>query len=239
MRQCPTSFATAYICWVQFRETVEGLLSFHFQLTFCPPVMSQRSAMSTALFVAFTLLALSATTSGAPGIIRDGPSLCRNLPGDPLFPTDAQWVAYNKTIGGRLLAVVPSAEFCHGLPGGDCTEEMWTSTDFRTTVPGAMVNVRFFMFDFVDYFDRNCANSITGSRYVLMRLYHGRRRKFRTTSQDYLSIPPSLCLQNGTTCGQGNVPVFGVNATEASHIQVQSLQSSLPKKLFELHFRPG
>ncbi|KAF8529330.1 FAD-binding domain-containing protein [Hysterangium stoloniferum] len=37
--------------------------------------------------------------------------------------------------------------------------------------------------------------------------------------QDYTSTPPSLCLRNGTTCGQGNVPILGVNATTVEHIQ--------------------
>ena len=34
-------------------------------------------------------------------------------------------------------------------------------------------------------------------------------------------------MQNGTTCGQGDVPVFAVNATEVSHIQVSSLRACL------------
>ncbi|KLO14030.1 FAD-binding domain-containing protein [Schizopora paradoxa] len=37
--------------------------------------------------------------------------------------------------------------------------------------------------------------------------------------QDYSSNPPSICLQNGTTCGQGNVPIFAVNASSISDIQ--------------------
>ncbi|KIJ22835.1 hypothetical protein M422DRAFT_217733 [Sphaerobolus stellatus SS14] len=37
--------------------------------------------------------------------------------------------------------------------------------------------------------------------------------------QDYDSNPPSLCLRNGTICGQGNVPVIAINATTALHIQ--------------------
>ncbi|KAF8888646.1 FAD-binding domain-containing protein [Infundibulicybe gibba] len=37
--------------------------------------------------------------------------------------------------------------------------------------------------------------------------------------QDYDSVPPSLCLHNSTTCGQGNVPLFAVLAESASDIQ--------------------
>ncbi|KAF8529332.1 FAD-binding domain-containing protein [Hysterangium stoloniferum] len=37
--------------------------------------------------------------------------------------------------------------------------------------------------------------------------------------QDYTSTSPSLCLRNGTACGQGNVPILGVNTTTVEHIQ--------------------
>ncbi|KAN0105126.1 FAD-binding domain containing protein [Russula decolorans] len=36
--------------------------------------------------------------------------------------------------------------------------------------------------------------------------------------QDY-GPPPELCLRNGTTCAQGDVPLYAVNATTAGHIQ--------------------
>ncbi|KAF8577476.1 FAD-binding domain-containing protein [Ramaria rubella] len=39
------------------------------------------------------------------------------------------------------------------------------------------------------------------------------------TGSDYTSNPPSLCFRNSTVCGQGNVPVLGVNATTTGHIQ--------------------
>lgn len=67
---------------------------------------------------------------------------CRNLPGDPGFPSQAEWDKLNATIDGRLVTVVPSAEFCHELPAGSCSSQQWASTLFRTSVPGAMVNVR-------------------------------------------------------------------------------------------------
>ncbi|KAF8888645.1 FAD-binding domain-containing protein [Infundibulicybe gibba] len=38
-------------------------------------------------------------------------------------------------------------------------------------------------------------------------------------NQDYDSVPPSLCLHNSTTCGQGNVPLFAVLAESSSDIQ--------------------
>ncbi|KAN0105124.1 FAD-binding domain containing protein [Russula decolorans] len=36
--------------------------------------------------------------------------------------------------------------------------------------------------------------------------------------QDY-GPPPELCLRNGTTCAQGDVPLYAVNATTVPHIQ--------------------
>ncbi|KAF7377495.1 FAD-binding domain-containing protein [Mycena sanguinolenta] len=37
--------------------------------------------------------------------------------------------------------------------------------------------------------------------------------------QDYDLHPPSLCLRNGTTCGQGNVPIYAVEAETVADIQ--------------------
>ncbi|KAJ6556385.1 FAD-binding domain-containing protein [Mycena capillaripes] len=39
-------------------------------------------------------------------------------------------------------------------------------------------------------------------------------------SSGYDLTPPSLCLRNATTCGQGNVPIFSVEAQSAADIQV-------------------
>jgi hypothetical protein len=41
--------------------------------------------------------------------------------------------------------------------------------------------------------------------------------------QGYDLKPPSLCLRNVTTCGQGNVPIFSVEAQSAADIQVSQL----------------
>ncbi|KAI0061773.1 FAD-binding domain-containing protein [Artomyces pyxidatus] len=37
--------------------------------------------------------------------------------------------------------------------------------------------------------------------------------------EDYTMSPPALCLQNGTACAQGRVPLYAINATSAAHIQ--------------------
>ena len=60
---------------------------------------------------------------------------CRNIPGDAGFPSDAEWNQLNDQVGGRLLEVVPSAQYCKKLP---CTPEQWFSWNFKTTIPGSM-----------------------------------------------------------------------------------------------------
>ncbi|KAI0267031.1 FAD-binding domain-containing protein [Gloeopeniophorella convolvens] len=82
--------------------------------------------------VAVAALAVS-TASGSPD---PGTKLgCRNQPGDPGWPTNNMWAALNATIGGRLLAVVPSARACREL---NCTEDQWTSGIYRQGIPGSM-----------------------------------------------------------------------------------------------------
>ena len=43
---------------------------------------------------------------------------CRCFPGDKCWPSTAEWAAFNKTVGGRLIATVPVASVCHdSFPG--------------------------------------------------------------------------------------------------------------------------
>ncbi len=173
-------------------------------------------SLQSRLFLPALLLAVQLTPKAA------GLS-CRNLPGDPNFPSPAVWDTFNASIGGRLVAIVPSAKFCHELPAGQCGEDMWESTVFRAGVPGAMDNVGIL----------RLRNKIGLQLTIILIDQLGAGSSLRNivphtaklfidcySLQDYLSNPPSLCLQNGTQCGQGNVPVFGINATEASHFQV-------------------
>jgi hypothetical protein len=67
---------------------------------------------------------------------------CRNIPGSSGYPDAAAWNALNATISGRLVDVVPSAKYCASLPGGACTDAEWSSALFRSTIPGAMDQVR-------------------------------------------------------------------------------------------------
>ncbi|KAL7944155.1 hypothetical protein V8C42DRAFT_327856 [Trichoderma barbatum] len=43
---------------------------------------------------------------------------CRCLPSDPCWPSDSDWDAFNKTIGGKLIATVPLASVCHSSSFG-------------------------------------------------------------------------------------------------------------------------
>lgn len=62
-------------------------------------------------------------------------SWCRNQPGDPGYPSAADWSALNDTVDGRLVRAVPSAEACQQL---SCTEAQWKSGIFRQKIPGSM-----------------------------------------------------------------------------------------------------
>lgn len=64
---------------------------------------------------------------------------CRNIPGSFGFPTAAQWSALNTSLSGRLVTVIPSAQFCKNQ--GGCTLQQFTSSVFRANIPGAMNQV--------------------------------------------------------------------------------------------------
>lgn len=75
-------------------------------------------------------------------------STCRNVPGDPGFPSTNEWTALNASISGRLVPVVPSAKYCQI---NNCTTAQWTSSNFRVNnIPGAMNQV-----NWEDDFDSN------------------------------------------------------------------------------------
>jgi hypothetical protein len=60
---------------------------------------------------------------------------CRNQPGSPGYPSAADWSAFNDSIDGRLVKVVPSAKACAEL---GCTDAQWESGIFRQSIPGSM-----------------------------------------------------------------------------------------------------
>jgi hypothetical protein len=56
------------------------------------------------VFFFFFSFALAAAPNDRPA--------CRNIPGDPGWPTPADWAKLNATVGGRLIATVPLAALC-------------------------------------------------------------------------------------------------------------------------------
>ncbi|KAJ7878003.1 FAD-binding domain-containing protein [Mycena olivaceomarginata] len=83
---------------------------------------------------------------------------CRNVPGGAGYPSPIAWNAFNATIFGRLLEVVPPANIA-----------------------------------------------------IIFRPINW--------EQGYDLDPPSLCLRNGTTCGQGDLPVYSVEAETVGDVQ--------------------
>jgi FAD binding domain/Berberine and berberine like len=72
--------------------------------------------LALLLTLAASLLVLSVHGSAAPpgqphG--ERGKSPCRCFPGDSCWPTSAEWEAFNRTVGGKLLATVPIGAPCH------------------------------------------------------------------------------------------------------------------------------
>jgi hypothetical protein len=100
------------------------------------PSFSMWSFAASALLL---LCALSHQSSAAQSESKR--QTCRNVPGSAGFPDAAAWSAFNASVSGRLVTVVPSAKFCSTRPGG-CTDAEWSSALFRSAIPGAMNQVR-------------------------------------------------------------------------------------------------
>ena len=106
------------------------------------------AALLISLFVCRALVTSTSFVAQTPQIS----STCRNVPGNPGYPTNEQWAALNTTVSGRLVQVVPFVEFCNAQ--GGCTAEQSSSSSFRAGVPGAMNEVRLLIFGFYGL-DRN------------------------------------------------------------------------------------
>ena len=93
------------------------------------------SALLVSLFVCRAITSSSIVTQSPLTL-----STCRNVPGSPGYPTNEQWTAFNNTVSGQLVEVVPFVKFCNTQ--GGCTEEQSASSSFRAGVPGEMDGVR-------------------------------------------------------------------------------------------------
>lgn len=69
--------------------------------------------MRASIAAAVALFAAANADTAARPPPPPPPPPCRNLPGDPGWPSAASWAALNNTLGGRLIATVPLGTPCH------------------------------------------------------------------------------------------------------------------------------
>ncbi|RDW74452.1 FAD-binding oxidoreductase [Aspergillus mulundensis] len=64
-----------------------------------------------------------------------GSELCRYLPGDTYWPTEAEWSKLNTTVGGRLIKTIPLGSPCHGSSyrAAECEylQAEWTNPELQ------------------------------------------------------------------------------------------------------------
>ncbi|KAK4160556.1 putative FAD-linked oxidoreductase [Cladorrhinum sp. PSN259] len=81
-------------------------------------VQRQMVAWTSALVLAGATWFASARAGVAPEGLYPFPPQCRSFPGDRSWPAARDWDAFNRTVGGRLIATVPIGAVCHDtFPG--------------------------------------------------------------------------------------------------------------------------
>ncbi|KAM0347630.1 hypothetical protein ACHAPU_004643 [Fusarium lateritium] len=65
---------------------------------------------------------------------------CKCVPGDSCWPSDEEWKAFNKRIGGQLIKTEPIAQSCYPGPAQDLKQcayvnKMWSDQDFQSSNP--------------------------------------------------------------------------------------------------------
>ncbi|KAK5992329.1 FAD-linked oxidoreductase sor8 [Cladobotryum mycophilum] len=70
----------------------------------------------------FILAILSALTSTSATEAQTDSHQCRCMPTDPCWPSQQEWIAFNKTVQGNLIATVPIASACHDSTFGPYDE---------------------------------------------------------------------------------------------------------------------
>ncbi|KAH8648508.1 putative FAD-dependent isoamyl alcohol oxidase [Xylariales sp. PMI_506] len=63
-----------------------------------------------------TKVAILISVTSLANVVTAGSTFCRNIPGDPEWPSSTAWDKLNQTVGGRLAATVPLAIVCHQQP---------------------------------------------------------------------------------------------------------------------------
>lgn len=67
-----------------------------------------------ASFFAAGLFVAGVLADNTPNVAPPGKSWsCKCFPGDACWPSEREWNALNRTVGGRLIATVPLAQACH------------------------------------------------------------------------------------------------------------------------------
>lgn len=127
-RECPTAYKAG--CSTKFTLSNRQLSS------------PMRSFILSLSFIINLAIGALGVPQGAANTSSPAKRVCRNIPGDLGFPSTKQLAIFNATVGGRLVSVVPFAQFCKTLPGGTCSLQQYTSAKFRLDVPGAMNMVR-------------------------------------------------------------------------------------------------
>lgn len=74
-------------------------------------IMAPSSLVGSLLWLA--ALALPALRAADAAATASSPGKCRCFPGDTCWPSIADWSAFNATIDGGLIAIIPLAQPCH------------------------------------------------------------------------------------------------------------------------------
>ncbi|KAJ7453665.1 FAD-binding domain-containing protein [Mycena galericulata] len=118
---------------------------------------------------------------------------------------------------GHSLDAGTNSKSCRNVPGsaGYPSAAAWST--FNSTISGRLVEV----VPSAKYCESLPGSACTDAQWTsaLFRDTIPGAMNQVNWEQGYDLTPPSLCLRNGTTCGQGDVPVYSVEAETVSDIQ--------------------
>lgn len=102
------------------RRYLSCVASKHDFSTSFPCTMLSRKSLGSLLTVSLVALVSFTTSSPTPG------KGCRNVPGDPGWPSQAQWAKLNASVDGRLIRTIP--------PGAPCYQKTYNVADFKDDI---------------------------------------------------------------------------------------------------------
>ncbi|OCL08733.1 FAD-binding domain-containing protein [Glonium stellatum] len=129
-----------------------------------------------------------------------GASACRCFPGDPCWPTPAQWKAFNSTLGGKLIVTV---QLLH--PKCDALQNIWFNPQTHIDSPSSVM-AQYFTNNSCNPFlpDSASLNASSASDYqktIAFIQQHNIRLVIKNTGHDY----------NGKSTGAGAVAIWTHN----------------------------